>query len=97
MPALARVRSQGLQLGAMARLRPGEGSSSPTNTRRILHFTLVRAPRTTQRRRIMAKGQQRSNKEAKKPKLDKSPAKPISPLAVKPAITTVVPDRHKKK
>lgn len=45
----------------------------------------------------MAKGQQRSNKEAKKPKVDKSPAKPISTQAVKPVITTVVPDRHKKK
>jgi hypothetical protein len=46
---------------------------------------------------IMAKGQQRSNKEAKKPKQDKSPSKPISPQAVKPAVTTVVADRHKKK
>jgi hypothetical protein len=45
----------------------------------------------------MAKGQQRSNKEVKKPKVDKSPAKPISAQAVKPVITTVVPDRHKKK
>ncbi|MDE2128190.1 MAG: hypothetical protein KGJ74_00820 [Betaproteobacteria bacterium] len=44
----------------------------------------------------MAKGQQRSNKEAKKPKQDKSPAKPISPQAVKPAVATVIPDRRKK-
>lgn len=44
----------------------------------------------------MAKGQQRSNKEAKKPKTDKSPAKLISPQAVKPVVTTVVPDRKKK-
>ena len=45
----------------------------------------------------MAKGQQRSNKEKKKPKQAKSPSKPISPQAVKPAVTTVVADRHKKK
>jgi hypothetical protein len=44
---------------------------------------------------VMAKGQQRSNKEAKKPKKDKAPPKPVTPLG--PAITTVVPDRHKKK
>ena len=44
----------------------------------------------------MAKGQQRSNKEAKKPKQDKSPVKPISPQAVKPVVTTVIPDRRKK-
>ena len=45
----------------------------------------------------MPKGQQRSNKETKKPKHDKSPAKPISPFAVNPTVTTVVPDRSKKK
>ncbi|NRF66054.1 hypothetical protein HLB44_03525 [Aquincola sp. S2] len=45
----------------------------------------------------MAKGQQRSNKETKKPKKDQSPAKPISPDAVMPTITTVVPERSKKK
>jgi hypothetical protein len=45
----------------------------------------------------MAKGQQRSTKEAKKPKADKSPPKPMSPGAVMPTITTVVPDRSKKK
>ena len=39
----------------------------------------------------------RSNKEAKKPKKDSSPPKPRSPDAVMPTITTVVPDRHKKK
>jgi hypothetical protein len=44
---------------------------------------------------VMAKGQQRSNKEAKKPKKDKAAPKPVTPLG--PAITTVVPDRHKKK
>ena len=44
----------------------------------------------------MPKGQ-RSTKEAKKPKADKSPPKPISPGAVMPTITTVVPDRSKKK
>lgn len=45
----------------------------------------------------MAKGQQHSNKEAKKPKKDAAPAKPISPGAVMPSITTVVPERSKKK
>lgn len=44
----------------------------------------------------MPKGQ-RSTKEAKKPKKDKSPSKPISPGAVTPTITTVVPERGKKK
>lgn len=45
----------------------------------------------------MPKGQQRSNKETKKPKKDSSPAKPVSPFAVTPTITTVVPERSKKK
>ncbi|MBT9458230.1 MAG: hypothetical protein IV092_11530 [Burkholderiaceae bacterium] len=45
----------------------------------------------------MAKGQQKTNKEAKKPKKDSSPPKPISPGAVMPTITTVVPERSKKK
>jgi hypothetical protein len=45
----------------------------------------------------MAKGEQRSNKETKKPKKDQSPSKPMSPGAVMPTVTTVVPDRSKKK
>ena len=45
----------------------------------------------------MAKGQQRSTKEAKKPKKDASPSKPVSPGAVTPTIVTVVPERSKKK
>jgi hypothetical protein len=45
----------------------------------------------------MAKGQQRSNKEAKKPKKDSGPSKAPSPGAVMPTVTTVVPDRSKKK
>ncbi|WP_449369908.1 hypothetical protein [Thiomonas sp.] len=45
----------------------------------------------------MPKGQQRTNREVKKPKADKSPAKPISADAVRPEIVTFVPDRHKKK
>ena len=45
----------------------------------------------------MPKGQQRSNKEAKKPKKDSAPPKPISPHAVTPTIVTVVPERSKKK
>ncbi len=44
----------------------------------------------------MAKGQQKTNKEAKKPKKDSSPPKPISPDAVSPTRVTVVPDRSKK-
>jgi hypothetical protein len=45
----------------------------------------------------MAKGQQKSNKEAKKPKKDSAPPKPLSPDAVMPSITTLVADRSKKK
>lgn len=45
----------------------------------------------------MAKGQQRSSKEAKKPKKDAAVAKPLSPGAVSAPITTVVPERGKKK
>ncbi len=45
----------------------------------------------------MPKGQQRSNKEAKKPKKDAGGAKPLSPSPVMPTVTTVVPDRSKKK
>ncbi|MDI1259071.1 hypothetical protein [Aquabacterium sp.] len=45
----------------------------------------------------MAKGQQRSGKEVKKPKQDKTPAKPLSPGAVTPTTTTVVPARGKLK
>ena len=45
----------------------------------------------------MAKGQQKSNKEAKNPKMDTSPPKPASPDAVRPTITTVVPVRGKLK
>ncbi|MBU6492053.1 MAG: hypothetical protein KGK15_10440 [Burkholderiales bacterium] len=47
----------------------------------------------------MAKGQLRGNKEAKKPKQNKLPGKPISPDALlrTTSTVTVVPDRHKKK
>ena len=45
----------------------------------------------------MAKGQQKSNKEGKKPRKDTAPPKPISAGAVMPTVTTVVPDRSKKK
>jgi hypothetical protein len=44
----------------------------------------------------MAKGQQRSNKESKKPKKDATP-KPVSAGGLTAPITTVVPDRSKKK
>jgi hypothetical protein len=43
----------------------------------------------------MPKGQ-RSGKETKKPKKD-LPSKPVSPDAVMPTRTTVVPDKSKKK
>lgn len=45
----------------------------------------------------MPKGQQRSNKESKKPRKDTSPPKPVSTDAVRPTITTVVPVRGKVK
>jgi len=45
----------------------------------------------------MAKSQQRSTKETKKPKKDASTAKPLSTGAVMPTIVTVVPERGKKK
>ena len=54
----------------------------------------VGAPAHTQGA-TMAKGQQRSSKETKKPKVDKSPPKPVQPLSTAPI--TVVPDRSKKK
>ncbi len=44
----------------------------------------------------MAKSQQRSSKETKKPKKDASSAKPLSPDAVSAPITTVVMERGKK-
>lgn len=40
---------------------------------------------------------QHSNKMVKKPKKDSSPPKPVSPGAVHPSITTVVPVRGKLK
>ena len=45
----------------------------------------------------MPKGQQRSNREAKKPKKDQAPSKPLTPRPAVPAPTTVVPDRRVKK
>lgn len=45
----------------------------------------------------MAKSQQRTSKEAKKPKKDDGTSKPLSPGAVTATITTVVPERSKKK
>ncbi len=44
----------------------------------------------------MPKGQ-RNSKEAKKPKKDTSPSKPVSAGAVMPTKVTVVPERSKKK
>ena len=45
----------------------------------------------------MAKGQQRSNKEAKKPKKDAASSKPVLPTTVMPTITTAIIERGKKK
>ena len=47
----------------------------------------------------MAKGQQRANTEAKKPKKDTSPPKPVSPLGIEPVrtLTTAVIPRGKLK
>ncbi len=44
----------------------------------------------------MPKGQQRG-KEQKKPKKEQAAGKPLLPGAIVPPITTVVPDRAKKK
>ena len=45
----------------------------------------------------MAKGQQKTNKEGKKPKKDTSPPKPVSADAVRPTVTTTVMPRGKLK
>ena len=46
----------------------------------------------------MAKGQQKSNKESKKPKKDSSPPKPLSGgEPVRPTVTTAVIPRGKEK
>jgi hypothetical protein len=55
---------------------------------------------TTARKNTMAKGQQKTNKEAKKPKKDTSPPKPASSSAsepVRPTVTTYVAPRGKMK
>jgi hypothetical protein len=44
----------------------------------------------------MPKGQQRSNREVRKPKKDSSPPKPISTSAITPTKVTVIPERGKK-
>ena len=45
----------------------------------------------------MPKGEQKSTKQVKKPKKDLSPPKPVSPDAVRPTSTTVIPVRGKLK
>ncbi|MDH3208816.1 MAG: hypothetical protein OEM00_02295 [Burkholderiaceae bacterium] len=45
----------------------------------------------------MAKGQARSNKEAKKPKKNTGPAKPVTPADLLPTVTTTILERGKKK
>lgn len=55
-------------------------------------------PQTPYERHIMAKGQQRSNKEAKKPKKDKSLAKAVAPAgaAVRQPAMPAIAGRGKK-
>jgi hypothetical protein len=45
----------------------------------------------------MANREQHSKKEAKKPKQDKKGGKPLSPISLTPIVTTVIPDKGKKK
>ena len=45
----------------------------------------------------MAKGQQKTNKESKKPKKDASPPKPVSSEPTRAAVTTTVIPRGKMK
>lgn len=45
----------------------------------------------------MAHREQHGKKEAKKPKQDKKGGKPVSPLAIVPTATTVIPDKGKRK
>ena len=54
---------------------------------------------TITREITMAKGQQKTNKEDKKPKKDSSPPKPASALSepVRPTVTTYVAPRGKMK
>jgi hypothetical protein len=52
---------------------------------------------STQSERIMAKGQQKSNKEGKKPKKDTSPAKVPTGEPMRAAIVTAVIPRGKDK
>jgi hypothetical protein len=60
-------------------------------------FLQVRYRFDSPKEKTMAKGQQKTNKEGKKPKKDTSPPKPVSPDAVRPTVTTVVPVRGKLK
>ncbi len=45
----------------------------------------------------MAKGAAKPGREAKKPKKDAGPAKPVSTGGLTAPITTVIPERGKKK
>ncbi len=45
----------------------------------------------------MAKGQQKTNKESKKPKKDTSPPKPLSSEPIRATVTTAVIPRGKLK
>jgi hypothetical protein len=48
----------------------------------------------TERRNIMAKGQQRGNKEAKKPKKQKQPSAPVGAFITQPKTTEPQKTKH---
>ena len=73
-----------------------DGEEPDTETPSLSTARQAQAPATNQETTV-AKGQQKSNKETKKPKKDTAPPKPVSPDAVRPTITTVVPVRGKLK
>jgi hypothetical protein len=75
------------------RLNRGECEKSckmRENTYLLFPFNFFRKP-------IMAKGQQKTNKETKKPKKDTSPPKLISSEPVRATVTTTVIPRGKEK
>ena len=90
MHILSDEQSKDLQ-GQGLRQRQEKGKH-PISMRKDVHWTI-----THQLRHFMAKGQQKSNKESKKPKKDTSDAKPIAVDAMRPKpITTTIIPRGKK-
>jgi len=66
-------------------------------TNRYTYITEITSITTTTKGLNMAKGQQKSNKESKKPKKDTSAPKPVALDAMRPkAITTAIIPRGKK-